>query len=126
MADPDYSGLEHWKAEQEKRVGALSGGGGGDRFDPMLEPRVAALEKGFERVEKKLDMLLTDVAEMKGRLSAMPTAATFGDLKGTVGELKGRVDSLPTTARIASLLGIAVAFLTLVAKWGDILAFFHR
>ncbi|UZE51878.1 hypothetical protein ONR75_15705 [Rhodopseudomonas sp. P2A-2r] len=51
----------------------LNSGGGGGTFDPM-EPRVAALEKSFDRIEKKLDGLVTDVAEMKGQLKAMPTA----------------------------------------------------
>lgn len=119
MPDADYSGLAHWQSEQEKRVRALSGGGGGDRFDPMLEPRVKALEDRFARMDAKLDILINDVAYMKGRLESAPSAIAFG-------ELKGRVDSLPTTAKMASLIGIAVAFLTLVAKWGDILAFFHH
>ncbi|MBN9601844.1 MAG: hypothetical protein J0G33_02825 [Afipia felis] len=97
---------------------ALKSGGGGGTFDGM-EPRVAALEKGFERIEKKLDTLLTDVAEMKGQLKGMPSAIAFG-------ELKGRVDSLPTTAKVASLLGIAVAIVTLITKWDSILAILHK
>lgn len=52
---------------------ALKGDGGGDRFDPM-EQRVAALEKRFDRFEAKLDTLVRDVAEVKGRVGAMPTA----------------------------------------------------
>jgi hypothetical protein len=38
-----------------------------------MEHRVAALEKGFERIEGKLDGLVKDVAELKGRVNAMPT-----------------------------------------------------
>jgi hypothetical protein len=96
----------------------LKSSGGGGTFDGM-EPRVAALEKGFERIEKKLDTLLTDVAEMKGQLKGMPSAIAFG-------ELKGRVDSLPTTAKVASLLGIAVAIVTLITKWDSVLALLHK
>jgi hypothetical protein len=48
-------------------------GGGGDGTYEVMEHRVAALEKGFERIEKKLDGLITDVSEIKGQLRAMPT-----------------------------------------------------
>lgn len=51
----------------------LKGGGGDGTLDDM-EHRVATLEKGFERIEKKIDGLVTDVAEIKGQLKAMPTA----------------------------------------------------
>jgi hypothetical protein len=97
---------------------SLKSGGGDGTFDDM-EPRVAALEKGFERIERKIDGLVTDVAEMKGQLKAMPTAISFG-------ELKGRVDSLPTTAKISALFGIAVAVITIVTKWQDVTALFHH
>lgn len=42
---------------------------GGDGMDA----RVSALEKRFDRFEQKLDALVKDVAEMKGRMNAMPT-----------------------------------------------------
>lgn len=102
---------------RKESTSPLKLGGGGGTYDGM-EPRVAALEKGFERIEKKLDTLLTDVAEMKGQLKGMPSAIAFG-------ELKGRVDSLPTTAKVASLLGIAVAIVTLITKWDAVLKLFH-
>lgn len=53
-------------------AGGLNFGGGGSTYDPM-EPRVAALEKAIDRIEKKLDGLVIDTAEMKGQLKAMPT-----------------------------------------------------
>lgn len=93
----------------------LKSSDGGDTFDPM-EPRVAALESAFQKMDSKLDTILADVSYMKGRLEGMPTAISLG-------ELKGRVDSLPTTAKIGSLLAIAVAILTLVAKWGEIISY---
>ncbi len=43
---------------------------GGDGMDA----RVAALEKRFDRFEQKLDALIKDVSEMKGRMNAMPTS----------------------------------------------------
>lgn len=50
----------------------LHGGGGGGTFDGM-ESRVAKLEKSFDKIDGKLDSLIKEVAEMKGRVSAMPT-----------------------------------------------------
>lgn len=50
----------------------LKGGDGGGTFDHM-EARVAKLEKSFDKIDGKLDSLIREVAEMKGRLSAMPT-----------------------------------------------------
>ncbi len=45
------------------------------------------------------------MAEIKGKVSGMPSGLVFG-------ELKGRVDSLPTMAKISTLLAIAVAVAT--------------
>lgn len=42
---------------------------GGDE----LTTRVSSLEKRFDRFEGKLDALVKDVSEIKGRLTAMPT-----------------------------------------------------
>lgn len=50
----------------------LSTGGGDGTYDPM-EPRVAALEKAFDRIDGKMDALIKDVAEIKGRINAMPS-----------------------------------------------------
>ncbi len=38
-----------------------------------MEGRVKALEDKYDRIDSKLDALVKDVAEMKGRMSAMPT-----------------------------------------------------
>jgi hypothetical protein len=84
---------------------SLKSGDGGGTFDPM-EPRVKALEDDMKK-------LLQDTAEIKGLLRAAPSAIEFG-------ELKGRVNSLPTTARIASLLGIAVAVISVINNWNAI------
>lgn len=50
----------------------LNDGGGGGTFDGM-DARVTALEKRFDRFEAKLDAVVKDLAEVKGRISAMPT-----------------------------------------------------
>lgn len=94
----------------------LKSGDGGDTFDPM-EPRVRALEEKFGKVESKLDTIVTDLAYLKGKFESAPTAKDFG-------ELKGRVDSLPTTAKLATLLGIAVAAITILNNWDKISAAF--
>lgn len=67
--------LKRRVAELEQRgapAASLKGGGGDGTFDGM-EARVTALEKRFDKFEAKLDTLIKDVAEMKGRVSAMPT-----------------------------------------------------
>ena len=48
-----------------------SGDGGGTSGD--MEARLTSLEKRFDRFEAKLDALVKDVAEVKGRVSAMPS-----------------------------------------------------
>jgi hypothetical protein len=55
------------------------------------------LAAGCRAAFAEIDGLVTDVAEMKGQLKAMPTAISFG-------KLKGRADSLPATAKVAALL----------------------
>ena len=50
----------------------LQSGDGGGTSDGM-EARVTSLEKRFDRFEAKLDSLIRDVAEVKGRVSAMPS-----------------------------------------------------
>lgn len=95
----------------------LKGDDGGDRFDPM-EPRVKALEDKFEKMDSKLDTIISDLAYMKGRFESLPTAAAFG-------ELKGRVDSLPTLGKIAALVGLIAAAMTIVLKWHDLTTLLH-
>lgn len=97
--------------------GGLSSGGGGGNYGDM-EKRVETLEKKFDRIELKLDSIGNDLAYIKGKIEGLPSASAFG-------ELKGRVDSLPTTARVATLLSIAVAVITIAARWVEITALFR-
>ncbi|MDB5579649.1 MAG: hypothetical protein JWR80_4825 [Bradyrhizobium sp.] len=116
MSDPArYEPLRPRLAVSNDTPGPLKSGGGGGTFDPM-EPRVKALEDRFAKMDSKLDAIGTDLAYIKGKLEGMPTAIAFG-------ELKGRVDSLPTTTKAATLLGIAVAIMTIVVKWHELLAY---
>lgn len=82
--------------------------------DDMRE-RVERLENDMSEIKSDLKTIMRDLSEMKGRMSQMPSAKDFG-------ELKGRVDGLPTTAKIASLLAIGVAALTIILRWGEIMA----
>ena len=100
----------------------LHRGGGGGTFGGM-EQRVKTLEDKFDRMEVKIDAILTDLSFIKGQLSGMPSATTFGDISGRLGKLEGRVDSLPTTAKAAALLGIAIAAMTFILKFHEIMAF---
>lgn len=103
-----------------------------------MEARVAKLESDMSEIKSDLKTLLRDSAEMKGRLTEMPSTKDFGEMKGrlaempsakdfgdvasSLGKLEGRVDSLPTTAKIASLLAIGVAALTIILRWSEIIA----
>ena len=95
------------------RAPPLKTGGGSGTFDGVLESRVKALEDKFDRIDGKLTAIGSDLSYLKGKAEGAPSAQAFG-------ELKGRVDSLPTTAKVATLLGIAVALLTIISKWSDI------
>lgn len=64
MADPDYTRMEHWRSEQEKRLGHLRSGDGGDRFDPM-EARVAKLEAAVEHIQRDTTDIKTDLRGMR-------------------------------------------------------------
>lgn len=63
-------------ADSLRRIGDVSGrwtgGGGGDIYGGM-EARVADLEKRTGKIEEKIDKVLIDLAEIKGKLSGMPT-----------------------------------------------------
>lgn len=59
-------------ATRALRSGLKSGSSDGT-FDDM-ERRVAALERGFERIETKLDDLKNGVSEIKGQLKQMPSS----------------------------------------------------
>lgn len=59
------------KLGEQMRRPLETGGGGG--HDSGMEGRVAALEKRSERIEGKLDGLVKDVSEIKGRLAGIPT-----------------------------------------------------
>lgn len=48
--------------------------GGGDGTSSDMTERVANLEKRFDRFETKLDAVVKDLAEVKGRVNAMPTS----------------------------------------------------
>jgi hypothetical protein len=66
---------------------------------PAKEIKGHSLAAGCRAAFAEIDGLVTDVAEMKGQLKAMPAAISFG-------KLKGRADSLPTTAKVAALFSI--------------------
>jgi hypothetical protein len=98
MADPDYSGMDRWRADQEKNLAPLRGEGGGGTSGPM-EPRIIALEEGFKRIEQKLDRLGSDIADVKSDVkSLVPDLA----------ELKGQVRAMPTAIQL--LLAVVAIF----------------
>jgi hypothetical protein len=86
---------------------------------PAKEIKGAFARSGLPRDFRRDRWLVTDVAEMKGQLKAMPIAISFG-------KLKGRADSRPTTAKVAALFSIGVAGITVVTKWRDLSALFHH
>jgi phage shock protein A len=126
-------------AQKLTRLESLKSGDGGGTFEDM-EHRVAFLEKAFEKMDAKLDIIIGDsarlreqVAYLQGKIETLPTAESLatlsrslGELTGhahtlpsaaAFGELKARVDSLPTTAKLASLLGLAVGAIAIINNW---------
>ncbi|MER8839461.1 hypothetical protein NKH86_11935 [Mesorhizobium sp. M0913] len=89
--------------------------GGGDGTYGGMEARIASLEGKFDKIDAKLTAIGSDLSYLKGKMEGMPSSAS-------VGELKGRVDGLPTTAKMAGLMAIAVAALTIITKWSDLVA----
>jgi hypothetical protein len=63
--------LENGKPRNPEGPPLKSGDGGGTSGG--MDARLSALESRFDRFEAKLDTLIKDVAEMKGRISAMPS-----------------------------------------------------
>ncbi|MGV3491561.1 MAG: hypothetical protein ACO1OG_09595 [Devosia sp.] len=59
-------------AAEAQRLATLKGGGGGSTFDPM-EDRVRKLEEEAKDAKSDLKAIRIDLAEIKGRLSGMPT-----------------------------------------------------
>lgn len=86
----------------------LKGGGGDGTFGDM-EARAKRIEDDMTEIRKDIRAILLDTAEIKGKLSNMPSAADFG-------ELKGRVGMLPTTAKVAAILGVIGVIVTIVLK----------
>lgn len=70
MADSSYGGYDPEKVVDLRP--RLKSGDGGGTFDNM-EARVKKLEDDFKDIKGDLKSLLKDVAEIKGRVSAMPT-----------------------------------------------------
>jgi hypothetical protein len=75
-------------------------GGGGDDGDmpPTLEARVSALETKVSEIWTDARSLVKDVAEIKGKLSNMPT--TFQIVSWFVGVALGLVALVFTIARL--------------------------
>ena len=118
-----------FEGRKGKPEGALPPGGGGGTSDGM-EQRIAALEKGFEKLDGKLDRLIEAVtagrlenekrfgaidSRLTGIEAKLDTKATKTDLapiEAKLSGLEGRVANIPTTwqtiAIIAAILvGIA-------------------
>ena len=112
-------------AHKPARLQSLKSTDGGGTFDDM-EHRVAFLEKSFEKMDAKLDIIIGDsarlreqVAYLQGKIETLPSGESFG-------ELRGRVASLPTTAKLASLLGLAVGAIAIINNWQVVDAFCPR
>lgn len=103
-------------AQKLTRLDSLKSGDGDGTFDAM-EHRLAFLEKAFEKMDAKLDIIIGDsarlreqVAYLQGKIETLPSGESFG-------ELRGRVASLPTTAKLSSLLGLAVGAIAIINNW---------
>ena len=89
MADPVQ--IERYR----RPLQSDDGGGTSDDMEArvkLLEYRAGEAEKGFARLEGKIDTLVKDVSEIKGKVSNLPTAwQIFGVIVGTIALLLGSV-----------------------------------
>ena len=74
--------------------------GGGDDGGMELVARVDAIEKRIGKVEDKLDAVALDIAEIKGRVSQLPT--TFQILTWFIGVAIGLTGLVFLIARITA------------------------
>lgn len=92
----DTSRLTHWLDEQAVR-GRRVDEPPGPPHDGRMEQRVAALESDVKELKADIKAMAKDVAEIKGRLSQMPT--TFQMLTWFVGIALGLTGLVFTIAR---------------------------
>lgn len=103
----------------------LKGSGGGGTYDDM-DHRITALEKGYEKIDGKIDKLTELVnsfglktserlSSIEGRLVGIErdigTKAAKADLTSIevkLGSVEGRISNLPTTAAMITLVLSAV------------------
>ena len=79
-------------------------GGGSGPEDPMLERRVDTLEADMKEVKSSLSRIEVTLARMDGTLSQLPKASDFTRLSTEIAEVKGKVSNLPTTWTILSVV----------------------
>lgn len=72
MAEPSLEFLRKQLEKAEAQASRLKTGGGGGTYDGM-EARVSKLEGIADDTRKSLEAIRVDLAEIKGKLSTMPT-----------------------------------------------------
>ena len=78
---------------------------------PSIETQIAELKSQIAMTAKA-----TDLAEIKGQLSQMPKANDWASLRAEIAEIKGKVSAIPTTWQLVPLLlttwtaGAAIVF----------------
>lgn len=125
---PDW--LNNGRASIEPLSGTDAGGqqtiGGGDGgpHDPGMEPRVAALEAGLARIEAKLETLSTkaDLVKVDDRIRKIEADGLPGIAK-EIAELKGRVSQLPTTMQVFTYMGGLIGLTVVIG--GVVIAVAH-
>ncbi|MBZ9600467.1 hypothetical protein [Phyllobacterium chamaecytisi] len=101
-------------AHKPARLQSLKSTDGGGTFDDM-EHRVAFLEKSFEKLDGKLDVIINSIAGLKEDVSILKgeVSGLKGDVSGLKGDvaglkegvayMKGKVETLPTVESFAAL-----------------------
>ena len=62
----------------------------------MIEQRVSALEADMKDVKSSLSRLEVSVSKIDGTLSQMPRATDYATLRADIAEVKGRLSNMPT------------------------------
>ncbi|WP_041249247.1 hypothetical protein [Gluconacetobacter diazotrophicus] len=96
-------------------------GGGGPPHDSDMNHRVTALESKFDGIKDTLNAIQVTLTRIE---TTMATKDSMHAIEVRTAVLEERTGKLATTRSMSIMVGLAVAILTLAARWNDVVAHF--